>query len=603
MAINAFEIIGEISLEGGRLVIRQLGEVDDQLHRVGNSAKETKGGFTIMRGAMANLVSAGITRLGELAKTVVSTGIGYNSMLESSTVAWTTLLGSEKAAKDMLNTIVQLAKKTQFNTENVDKMAKYMHNAGYEGKGLVEQINKVADVSGAFNIGADDAVEMARQMSQVQQAGRAMTEDLNILGDRGVPILDALAKQMKVSKGEVLKMAGQGKISAKDYAASFDAIAASVKGSADKQSKTWAGMKSTVEDQMSAIAGVLSKPIFDVLEKALANFSKNLDIWQPKIQMFIDYLSGKKGHADAEKVLGKDFMKAMDDVQGAWQWIVDNKDTIIAAIAGIAGAFAAFKILTTINALYETYIALMVAFRTGTVLATLAQLGFNVALLANPLTWWAVGIGVAIAAGYLLIKNWASVKEWFINVWGWIKDEFMKYGAILVGASGPFGLMIAAGAALWKNWATIKSKAIQIWGSMVDTIKSKLGELKKAYENSLLGKAVGGISGAVGWVGGKLGLNAKGGYFDKPSIMNVAGEAGKEVLIPLENRRNMAPFAKAVADNLGGMVAPAKSTPTSLEIPVMVGDRELVRAIIPNLDLELAKRAKRQGSLINRGNL
>ena len=42
---------------------------------------------------------------------------------------------------------------------------------------------------------------------------------------------------------------------------------------------------------------------------------------------------------------------------------------------------------------------------------------------------------------------------------------------------------------------------------------------------------------------------AKGGFFDGASVIGV-GEAGREAVLPLENKRNMKPFANAVSDNL-----------------------------------------------------
>jgi hypothetical protein len=58
-------------------------------------------------------------------------------MVENSTVAWTTLLGSQQKAKQMIQDISTFAKNTQFGTEQVDAMAKYLNNAGFAGKNLV----------------------------------------------------------------------------------------------------------------------------------------------------------------------------------------------------------------------------------------------------------------------------------------------------------------------------------------------------------------------------------------------------------------------------------------------------------------------------------
>ena len=45
---------------------------------------------------------------------------------------------------------------------------------------------------------------------------------------------------------------------------------------------------------------------------------------------------------------------------------------------------------------------------------------------------------------------------------------------------------------------------------------------------------------------------AKGGFFDKASMIGV-GEAGKEAVLPLENKKNMKPYAQAVASLMNDM--------------------------------------------------
>lgn len=105
-------------------------------------------------------------------------------------------------------------------------------------------------------------------------------------------------------------------------------------------------------------------------------------------------------------------------------WIKDNGELITAAIAGITGALVGFKVLTTINTAITILNGLMIAFRTGTLMATLAQWGLNTALLASPLTWVAVAIGAVIAAGVLLYKNWDTVKQKAGELWAKVKEVF-----------------------------------------------------------------------------------------------------------------------------------------------------------------------------------
>ena len=260
--IEAFKLLGEISLKGGEAV-------QSQLETISGRAEKAGGGFKLMGLALkgtAIAIGAVVTGAVTLGGVIGKSGLEYNSMIENSTVAWTTLLGSQEKAKQQIQDIANFAAKTQFGTEQVDKMAKYFFNAGIQGKDLMVQLTRIADISGAFNIPAESAGELARQMAQVDQAGVAYTEDLNILQDRGVPIYKAIAKELGINVAQVKKMASQGKLTADIYNTAFNSIADSVKGSADKQSNTMTGLISTFQDMFGMLSGTLTQGLFNSLE-------------------------------------------------------------------------------------------------------------------------------------------------------------------------------------------------------------------------------------------------------------------------------------------------------------------------------------------------
>jgi hypothetical protein len=96
------------------------------------------------------------------------------------------------------------------------------------------------------------------------------------------------------------------------------------------------------------------------------------------------------------------------------------------------------------------------------------------------------------------------------------------------------------------------------------------------------------------------GWKAKGGTFDQPELVGI-GESGREAIIPLENRKHFKPFAQAIAEHMAGFTGGTAGG--RLEVPIYLNNREIVRAIIADLDKALAQRAKRSGGLVNRGNL
>ena len=196
-------------------------------------------------------------------------GIEYNATLEQSAIKWETLLGTQEKANKMLQDIQKFAKDTPFEQMGVEAMATQLHNAGFEGEALFNQISKFGDLAGAFGIQSDSLQEMVRQYSQVKQAGVAYTEDLNILQDRGIPIYKALAEELGINTADVKKWASEGKISSDIYQNALDNLAKGVEGGMAKMSKSFSGQLSTMKDNFEQMAGTLSKPIFDFLAEQL----------------------------------------------------------------------------------------------------------------------------------------------------------------------------------------------------------------------------------------------------------------------------------------------------------------------------------------------
>lgn len=147
-----------------------------------------------------------LDKVKDYAVQVVKTGISYNAMSEQAQVAWTTILGSQSKASQMMKDIEKYAASTPFSKMGVDAMAKQLTNAGFQGKSLFDQLTKFGNMGSAFGIQEDSLKEMVRQYSQVQQSQVAYTEDLNILQDRGIPIFKALAEVMGVPVSQVKKI-------------------------------------------------------------------------------------------------------------------------------------------------------------------------------------------------------------------------------------------------------------------------------------------------------------------------------------------------------------------------------------------------------------
>lgn len=401
-----------------------------------------------------------LDKVKDYATEVVKTGISYNAMSEQAQVAWATILGSQSKASQMMKDIEKYAAETPFSKMGVDAMAKQLTNAGFHGKALFDQLTKFGNMGSAFGIQEDSLKEMVRQYSQVQQAQVAYTEDLNILQDRGIPIYKALGEVMGVPVSQVRKLASEGKVTADVYNKAIDSIANKTTGAMENQSKTFSGMMSTLQDNLSMLAGALAKPIFDKMKE-------NLQGLMPKLEEFTT-LVGKEGIGNAISTMFPqlkplvDFFTSIANVLTTVAipallnfggWIASNIGPISFLATTIGGAVLAFKgfmiVKGIVSAFQEAQLAItlfsmnaegatiaqgafngmltlgetVVALLTGKVtLAALAQEAWNAVIAMNPIGLLVMAIGALVAAFIYFWNTSESFRNFWIGLWDAVKN-------------------------------------------------------------------------------------------------------------------------------------------------------------------------------------
>lgn len=444
------------------------------------------------------IAGLGITKL---AKDTLKLGIDTLAMSETSGIAWETLLGSQEKSKKMLDDIAKFAATTPFEKMGVDNMAKQLHNAGFQGKDLFDQLTKFGDIGGAFGVQAASLEEMVRQYSQVKQAGVAYTEDLNILQDRGIPIYKAIAEELGINTSEVKKWASEGKISADIYQKALDNIANSVEGGMAKQSKSFTGMVSTFKDGLAELAAKLSEPIFDLLKQGL-------EFIQPKLDSFVKTL-GEEGLVaaldgvspilgDMARILGE-VGQAVLDLGG---FIADNIEPIGLFASTLGGALLALKGFTIIQSLAGIIggaIGAITTFMGAVKGATLAQTLWNIAIMigASPVIIIIAVIGALVGAFIYLwntsdgfrefwINLWENIKTFCINAWEAIKQFFSETVPQIIENIVNWFQQLPGKFKAWfdgvidkvVNWATqMKQKATETAKNFIDNVINWIQQL------------------------------------------------------------------------------------------------------------------------------
>ena len=413
-----------------------------------------------------------VKKVVEFGTAIAKVGVEYNALQEQSKVTWTTLLGSQEEAISQLERIEKFAASTPFSKMGVDQMAKYLHNAGYEGDAVFNTLTKIGDMGSAFGVQEDSLVELTRQFSQVQQAGYAYTEDLNILADRGIPIYQAIADQVGITVAEVKKMASDGKLTADIYNAAIDSMAETTAGAMDAQSKTFNGMMSTLSDNLTTVAGLISEKLFAALSGLLERLLPVVEAFANAYKetgSFKDALVAALEALGIEKLV--DFGKAVKDtcaeIKDLTLAFIENEQlittlaivvgTITAAIIAYNGAVIMAKASTLA---YNVIINAMIVAETIATAVTTA-FGAAVAFLTSPVTIVIASIGALIAIIYLLIKNWDAVSEAASKCWDWIVQKWN-------GACEWFKTAILTPLTTsWNNfWSGVKTKCSDAWSGV-----------------------------------------------------------------------------------------------------------------------------------------
>lgn len=182
---------------------------------------------------------------------------------ETAEANFTTFLGSAGAARDVLSDLNKFAADTPFTQTQINGVAQSLIAFGVEAENLKPTLQTLGDLSGG---NAEKFGDLARIFGQAKTTTKLYTEDLNQLAERGIPILQELAKQNNTTEEAIRKLASEGKIGFGDLEKAFASLTGEggrFFGLMARQSQTFEGLRSTLEgnfEQLQASVGQLLLP-------------------------------------------------------------------------------------------------------------------------------------------------------------------------------------------------------------------------------------------------------------------------------------------------------------------------------------------------------
>lgn len=206
----------------------------------------------------------------------------------------------------------------------------------------------------------------------------------------------------------------------------------------DKVALAFQGMRATIGETVD-----------QVVQKYGPDIEKAIGAITPVIQSVIQWL-GEKIPPAIEKVKGV-FDTIAPVVRSVFGWILDNKDAIIAALAGIGAAMVAWKLSTVVSGVIGLVKAIKMM-GAAAAFAAAKQWLLNTALMANPIGLVVAAIAGLVAAFVVLWKR----SEKFRNFW----------------------------LGLWENIKKVFSGFVEAWGNGIDTIKVALASVGKFFSDT-----------------------------------------------------------------------------------------------------------------------
>lgn len=587
----------------------ELSDLAKTLAKTNDEAKETaSGGFTVLKGAMADLVANGINAaiegLKKLGAAVIDLGkqsVAGFADYEQLAGGIETLFGSSyKTVEEYaegLGLDMKYATSTFEDYQNRQAQVLKNANEAYKTAGMSanEYMETVTGFAAALNSGLDEMGAQWQAANYADSAVRNMADNANKMGSSMESIVHAyqgFAKQnftmldnLKLGYGgtkeemeRLMRDAEEfegleiGELDMNNFADVISAIeiiqdklgitGTTAKEASSTISGSVASMKSAWQNFVSGLANPDQNPeeLFDTVIEAASQVWENLKpVLQRLVENAIELVKTEMQKRFPE--VYKKLTEVKDAIKGAFDWILQNKNKIVAAIGAIAAGMAAFNVVSTIMNLIKAF----KAWKAATEGMTLAQQLLNAVMAANPIGLIIAAITALVAAFVILWNTSEDFRQFWIDLWENIKDA--------AGAAWDWikGVFEGAWTAIKTVWNGAKSFFSGVW----EGIKSIFSGVKGWFSNVFQGAAdaistifngiVGVIKAPINWlinalntvinginkikipdwvpgIGGR-GINipnipnlARGGVLKKGQMGLLEGN-GAEAVVPLENNK------------------------------------------------------------------
>lgn len=383
-------------------------QLDDFKQSADQTEQKFAGGLSISKIAAGIGLIYGAKKALDMVKNSVQSAFGRIDTMEQFERVMTTMTGSSEKANEVLETIGDTVTGTAYGLDVAAKATQDFVTSNMDVDKATETVASWGDAVAFYGDGSNQTfASVSDALAKMTAKGKVQMDTMNRLTEAGIPAMQIYADATGKSVEEVADQMSKGELDAGKFTdvmndalangtKNFDGIAGAAKEAGASWGASFDNMQAAVTrgvvNIIQKIDEMLTENGLPDMREMVAEFGKKFEEALNKVVDVIPVVVDKlKGFYEVIKTVYENLKP----------WI----PTILSIATGLLVAVKAFEAFRKVQAII-----------TG-VKATF--LALNTTMLANPIFWL---IAAMVAAVVLIYVYWEPISEFFLMIWGIIKE-------------------------------------------------------------------------------------------------------------------------------------------------------------------------------------
>lgn len=247
----------------------------------GGFSRATHAAGSLVKGVLGGAALAGGAVLG----TALTKGFSRLEAIDDARAKLTGLGNTGKQTDAIMKNALASVKGTAFGMDEAATTAAGAVAAGVKpGKDLQRTLSLTAD---AATIAGTSMGDMGSIFNKVATSNKIQGDTIAQLSDKGVPVVQFLAKSLHKSSDEVVQLASKGKI---NFAQFQTAMQQGLGGAAQSSGKTFSGAMKNIQASLGRIGAGLLGGIFPHLAPTITQITKGMEPLEAKSKVIGDHI-------------------------------------------------------------------------------------------------------------------------------------------------------------------------------------------------------------------------------------------------------------------------------------------------------------------------